>query len=243
MNIKRKDRLGEIISYKDGQTVQIISLHGKYNFTVRFNDGTIIENVQYNTLLCQRIKNRNKKTIFGVGYLGYGEYDTSKNRNAYSVWFKMLKRCYNPSEKEASYKDCFVCDEWHNFQNYAKWFYENYVKDFDVDKDLMFKGNKEYSPNKCCFVPRQINNLLVSKKAHRGKYPLGCCMDGNKLKVVVNIKGKCVNLGRFTDVEMGFEAYKKAKEYNIKQMANKYKHLLNEKCYNTLMSWTISIDD
>lgn len=243
MNIKRQDRLGEVIYYDDGQTVEIISLYGKYNFTVKFNDGTIIENVQYSSLSKQRIKNRNKKTIFGVGYVGYGEYDTSKNRNAYSVWVKMIKRCYNPSQKESSYKDCFVCDEWHNFQNYAKWFYKNYVDGFDVDKDLMFKGNKEYCPEKCCFVPRQINNLLVLKKSKRGKYPLGCCMDGNKLKVVVNINGKSVYLGRFTNVEKGFQEYKKAKEDNIKNMANKYRDFLNEKCYNTLMSWTISIDD
>lgn len=243
MNIKRENRLGEIINYDDGQRVEIIGLYGKYNFTIKFNDGTVIENVQYNSIFEQRIKNRNYPSICGIGYIGFGKYNSSNSKKAYRAWIEMIKRCYNPNNRQTSYKDCSVNKDWHNFQNFALWFNENYVYGFQLDKDLMYKGNKEYSPSKCCFVPIQINTLLVSKKAKRGNYPLGCCMDGNKLKVVVNVDGKCVNLGRFTNIEKGFLAYKKAKEDNIKKMANRYKDVLNEQCYNTLISWEININD
>ena len=45
-----------------------------------------------------------------------------------------------------NYLDVTVCEEWHNFQNFAKWFYENYYEisgeKMRLDKDILIKGNK-----------------------------------------------------------------------------------------------------
>lgn len=53
----------------------------------------------------------------------------------------MLQRCYN--NKQLSYFDCEVCDEWLCFQNFAKWYEENYYE---------IEGEDEYYG----LIPREL---------------------------------------------------------------------------------------
>lgn len=82
----------------------------------------------------------------------------------------MLRRCYDKQfqERQPTYKGCIVCEEWYNFQNFAKWFDENYYEiegeKIALDKDLLKLNNKIYSPSTCCFLPQRINVSLVSSK-------------------------------------------------------------------------------
>lgn len=75
----------------------------------------------------------------------------------------MLRRCYDKEFqlKNKSYQGCTVCEEWHNFQNFAEWFYQNYFDGACLDKDLLCCGNKTYSPDKCCLITRSLNSFLV----------------------------------------------------------------------------------
>jgi hypothetical protein len=245
INIRREDRVGEKFIFEDGRFMEIISLSPNYKVKVKFNDGTIIDGVRHEKFKVGNVKNKNTPFLFGRGYIGFGIYNSQNNIIAYDKWRGIFERCYNlaPNRIKKSYVNCEVHSYWYNFQNFAKWFDENYINGFELDKDILFKGNKFYGPETCCFVPRKINNLFVSKKSQRGNYPLGSCMDGNKIKTVVNIDGKCVNLGRHTDVKEAFNAYKIAKEQNIKNVANKFKNQITPKCYDALMNWTIDIND
>lgn len=58
------------------------------------------------------------------------------------VWRSMLSRCYSKKyqEKEPSYIDCSVCEEWLLFSNFKKWFDENYVDGYALDKRYSYKG-------------------------------------------------------------------------------------------------------
>ena len=79
----------------------------------------------------------------------------------------MLGRCYNEYnlKRRPTYKGCEVCDEWLNFQNFAEWFDNNYYtidnEAVCLDKDILIKGNKTYSPEACVFVPITINSLFT----------------------------------------------------------------------------------
>lgn len=86
----------------------------------------------------------------------------------------MLNRCYNEKcqEKHPSYIECTVCDEWHNFQVFAKWHEENYINGFHLDKDIRIKGNKTYSPSACSFVS-QSDNSKENAKTYEFKNPSG----------------------------------------------------------------------
>ena len=63
------------------------------------------------------IKDKLKPTVYGVGYVGDGDYTTgrgtkSKSHPIYTVWSAMIRRCYHPADQHYKhYKDCTVCDE------------------------------------------------------------------------------------------------------------------------------------
>jgi hypothetical protein len=86
--------------------------------------------------------------------------------------------------KHITYQDVFVCEEWHNFQVFAKWFYENYYKILgeimNLDKDIIKKGNKIYGPEYCAFVPQTINKLLVKTEMISAK-DINCGLDVSAL--------------------------------------------------------------
>lgn len=50
---------------------------------------------------------------------------------------------------------------------------DDYGKPFALDKDILIKGNTRYSPDTCVFVPREINNLILSNRKVRGDLPIG----------------------------------------------------------------------
>lgn len=43
----------------------------------------------------------------------------------------------------------------------------------ELDKDILFKHNKIYSPEKCCFVPSCISCLFTKSDKARGNYLIG----------------------------------------------------------------------
>jgi hypothetical protein len=195
--------------------------------------------------------------VYGVGYFGVGEHRSKINyvkTAEYAAWNKMLERCY--SEKRLStlptYKNCSVCEEWHNFQVFADWYEKEFYtvgsERMDLDKDILVKGNKVYSPETCIYVPQRINVLVVSGHARRGTLPIGVMKTKNKTyKAVMShlTGGKQVrkHLGTFDTPEEAFLAYKTAKEAYIKQVADEYKDKIPKKLYDALYAYTIEITD
>lgn len=93
----------------------------------------------------------------------------------YQTWKHMLERsyCNKYKEKQPTYIDVLVCKEWWLFSNFKQWMEEQPFEGMQLDKDLLVKGNKEYSANACVFVPTRINTLLIDSGSARGDYPLG----------------------------------------------------------------------
>ena len=98
-----------------------------------------------------------KATVYGIGFNSGGEFRPSVGGNhtkPYATWKSMLMRCYSDKYhlKSPSYIGCSVCDEWLDFQVFAKWFSVNYEDGKQLDKDIKIEGNKIYSPDTCLFV-------------------------------------------------------------------------------------------
>ena len=127
------------------------------------NGGIDTEEVVLNMIKTNAI---NEPTVYGVGYWGMPDVDVKDN--TYIRWYNMIGRCYSEQyqKRQARYVDCSVAEEWHNFSNYKKWIEENsYTVDdepMEVDKDILHKGNRVYSPENCIFAPKCINSLFVS---------------------------------------------------------------------------------
>lgn len=126
------------------------------------------------------VRDKLRPSVCGVGYIGDGRFETSykKTQNkAYQTWASMIKRCYSDkvAKNRPTYGDCIVCDEWHNFQAFAEWFYENAPSDcgYHLDKDTLVKGNKVYSPSTCIFIKGPVNSRVARAKSYRFLNPNG----------------------------------------------------------------------
>jgi len=243
--MKKVDRTGENHTTNQGYTIEIIECFNNKNCTIRFDDENIIKNVRYNNIIRGKVKNPYHPSVYGVGYLGVGNYSGKPYFKIHDTWLGMFQRCYSEKyqKRQPTYKECFVSEEWHNFQVFASWFEENYRKNQQLDKDILIKGNKIYSPETCCFVPQEINLLLVSSNSKRGKYPIGVHKLGNRVQAQLTINGKQVYLGLFDSPEEAFQAYKVAKEKHIKEMAEKYRPQLAPQTYQALINYKVEITD
>lgn len=165
-----------------------------------------------------------RKMVLGVGlndanYITHGPNETKCP--FYTKWSSMLQRCYSEKflEQRPTYKGCEVCDDWLTFSNFKSWMEKQDWKNKELDKDILFKGNKVYSPLTCLFVDPKINSALCFKKSKSTGLYVGISKDGEKYKARCNVNGKRVYLGLFDSESKAVAAYKEAKERSIKRMA------------------------
>ncbi len=183
----------------------------------------------------------------GIGYRGSENVDCKSE--SYLKWHDMLVRCYNEKfhERQPQYKGCTVCEEWLNYSNFKVWYDQNKIDGMllDLDKDILFKGNKVYSPETCCFVPHAINTLFLSKKESRGDCPIGVHFDKSKGKyrAEMSFMGEQIKLGTFGTAESAFARYKEYKEDFIQDIAEQHRDEIPDKVYEAMLNWKIEIDD
>jgi len=184
-------------------------------------------------------------TYFKIGYLGIGKYNSSKKfRNCFQIWRSILERCYSDDIKYHTYVDCTVDEKWHNFQNFAEWYFNNHVIDFQLSKNILFKNNKIYSEETCCFVPQQIVLLFNNSKNKKSdECPVGVSINKKKYLAKICIKNKIVNLGTFDTIEKAFNTYKTYKEGYIKLLAFNWEYKITEKVFNALNNYVVEITD
>ena len=250
---KFNDRSGEIRTGNYG-LMKIIEYTTYSNITVKFKTGSIVK-TSYGNFKNGITKDPLFPSIYNVGYFGIGKYKAQingKNTLEYQTWHNMIQRCYDPHcmNRQPTYQNTTVCKSWHNFQNFAEWFHKNYYKISDerieLDKDLIKKGNKIYCPEFCSFVPKSINLLLTKSDKARGKYPIGVIFRKENQKYTSQLsysRNRRVYLGYFSSPLQAFNAYKIAKEKQIKIMTNKFREVLNINVYNFLMQYEVLITD
>lgn len=242
-------RTGESSINNQGCGMTIINYEDTRHCTIKFDDGTVIKGIQYDSFVKGAVKNNNYKSIYGVGCYGYGKY-TSDDK-AYVYWFNMLNRCYNPKylKTRPTYIQCYVCDEWHNYQNFAKWFEENYYEiegeEICLDKDILIKGNKMYAPETCIFVSALINSIFTKGDSVRGECCIGISKNDNgEYRVYVSNYGKAKKgLHTYKNEIDAFKEYKIEKEKYIKEVADRYKGNIPSKLYEALYNYSVEFDD
>ncbi len=256
MEKKRKhnfvDRTGERHINKEGCWGEIIEYVSNRSCTVKFDNGFVAYNRQYGDVTRGRIKNLLFKSVYGVGYEGIGKYKISNggiHTREYARWHGMLTRAYDPlyHARFPTYKDVTVCEEWHCFQNFAEWFEDNYnpeiMEDWALDKDVLCKDCKVYSPSNCDFIPPEINGMLTSSKATRGECLIGVTLVNGRYAARCNVNGITEPFGTYDTELEAFYAYKAAKEAEIKRVANKYRGQITERMYVALMNYEVKVTD
>lgn len=243
--MKRKYNVGDIYVNNQGESFKIINYIDSKHVEIEFLDSHFKKLVSSGNITKKEVKDPYYPSVEGIGYLGVGTYKPTGK--VYKTWHNMIIRCYSNDyhQREPSYKECSVCEEWLNFQNFAKWWHINYLEEGDLDKDLLVKGNKIYSPKYCCVLPKQINIALVKNKYRRGNTLIGVRKrsDCYGYHATIQKYGKSINLGMFATEQEAFDVYKSAKEAYIKELANKFKEILPLNVYNKLLKYEVNETD
>lgn len=246
--------IGEENKNKHGTIMKIIDCNNKSDITIEFQDEhKYTKQTTYNNFLKGVIKNPYDKTIYGVAYTGDGVHKLSLGTNIntieYKTWHNMLGRCFIPKRMRGSYEGITCCKEWLNFQNYAQWYKDNYYEvkgqRMEIDKDILVKGNKIYSPEFCVFIPQRINLLLINRKNYRGKTLLGTTHNesGSFSANAVGSDEKSYHLGTFSTEIKAFNVYKEFRENVFKKVAEEYKGEIPDSVYQALINRKIDITD
>ena len=181
----------------------------------------------------------NKYIVHGIG-INDAEYIVhyrDKDGNIvqcpfYSVWCGFMRRCYSNAFKARcpTYQECSAVDDWHLFSNFKKWMETQDWKGKDLDKDILFIGNKIYSPKTCLFIDEEINTLINYHDNRKRNHPLGVSLHKptGLFRSRCNVNGKCASLGYFKTSEDASNAYKVFKAGHIKKVADKQDPIIKE---------------
>ena len=247
----RSNRIGEEYMSNDGTLIKIIDYNGCYDVLIEFQDEHKYRmRVEYHNLKRGNVKNPYCKLLYGKGYIGVGPYEQTINRKAtreYDMWRKMFDRCY--SGKYPAYNDCKVCEEWWNFQNFAKWYTEHYYEIpgqvMQIDKDWLCVGNRLYCPENCCIAPHIINScLLTHSKISDSKLPSGLNKTASgRIKARCSVYGKRKDLGTFDTIDEAYTVYKSFKIEYVESLGHKFRKFLPTNLYNAVINYKNTFDE
>ena len=232
----------KILKYNDAKNVEIQFLKTGYRKVAE------MKNVRNGV-----VKDPYSPSVYGIGILGtkYPISEVGVKTKEYVLWCHMLTRCYSDDfkKKNQTYEGCKCSENFKSYEYFYEWCNKQIgftVEGFELDKDLLVKGNKVYSESTCVFLPAEINLTLIKSTASRGEHLIGVSWSKKGGAFVARVgknKGKQKRLGSFNTEIEAFNAYKIAKENYLKELAEKWEDKIDPKAYEALMNYTVEIDD
>lgn len=133
------------------------------------------------------------------------------------LWNNIKERCKIngvTQKRSPTYKGAVNLFE--GFQQFTEWNKKQigYNMGYQLDADILKKGNKVYSPSTCVLIPPSLNKFLETSQGRRGNWPQGIWESNGKLICEITVFGENKHLGSFNleDVDLAREIYKKAKD-------------------------------
>jgi len=204
-------RVGEIVPTLLSGNIEILEYINQYKIKVRFMDTGFEDFFLTTSIKSGKVKDKLRRSVRGFGYFGIGPYKGPREEVAYTYWLNMIRRCYDEMGNP-SYHNVSICEEWANYQTFAKWCYDqpNFPsKGWHLDKDWFSIESYEYSPQTCVFVPPDINYFLVG------------------------VKTRVVKKSQKTNAR-----YLQQKKEKARMLAEKYEGVIPSKLYEMLINYT-----
>lgn len=223
---------GSRFSNKHKEWFTVLDYVNCNNVTILFDIDTIPRTVKSKDINRRCLRAKNAITIAGIACLGEGPHEAAdangKPYKPYKLFRHMLDRCYTEAyrKKNMNYADCSVLPVWHNYQNFATWYYEQPGRDiegFQLDKDLT--GSRVYGPEYCYFIPKVINSTLrtVAEKKNIA-LPRGVSLSvGTKLPYVSTYRDSgSTKLEKFSTVAEARDHYVEGTKNKLIKIAESY---------------------
>ena len=252
-DVSYKDCVGNVFKSLNSGDFKVLKYNDSYNVGIQFLKTGYETVARLGDIKNGNVRDPYSPSVHGVGITGT-KYPITVNgiqTKEYDLWKGMLRRCYSDSlkKKNPTYIGCEVSDKFKSYEYFYEWCNRQIGfgnQNWQLDKDLLIKGNKVYSENTCVFIPAEINLVLTKRTASRGEHLIGVYWHKTSKVFVARVnknKRGSEYLGSFkTEIE-AFNAYKKAKENYIKELANKWKGQIDDRAYEALMNYEVSITD
>lgn len=170
--------------------------------------------------------------------LGYTEDGKQVRCPFYTKWKTMIARCYNEKvyslPENQRYKDCTVAQEWLSFMNFRSWMASQDWEGKQIDKDILYPGNKIYGPDTCLLVPQHINSLIIDQD--EGKYGKGVRLNSSGSFTYVKRNGSGKKREWITVKTKG-EAIEGYRKYKLLEIITEAKKLDDEKVKTALINY------
>ena len=252
-DVSYKDCVGKVCKSKSSGDFKVLKYNDAKDVEIQFINTGFEVVVELGSIRKGEVKDSYSPSVYGVGILGT-KYPSKVNgvlTKEYVLWRDMLGRCYsdNSKKKYPTYESCEVSDKFKSYEYFYEWCNKQIGfsnQSWQLDKDLLIKGNKVYSEDSCVFIPQEINKVLVKNTASRGEHLIGVYWHNKRKAFEARVRkntGKSEYLGLFNTELEAFNTYKVAKEAFVKEQANKFKSQIDPRAYEALMNYTVEITD
>ena len=252
-DVSRKDCVGKVCKSKSSGDFKILKYNDSRNVEIQFLNTGYETTVELGSIKKGEVKDLYSPSVYGIGVLGtkYPSTINGVRTKEYGLWADVLRRCYSDDfkKKQPTYKGCKCSENFLHYEYFYEWCQSQVGfgnEGWQLDKDLLVKGNKVYSDDFCVFLPKEINLVLTKSNKTRGEHLIGVCWHKRDKTFVARVsrnKGCSEHLGSFKTELEAFNAYKKAKEVFVKEQANEWKGQIDERAYEALMNYQVNIDD
>ena len=241
--------VGKIYQSNNCGKFKVVEYNSSTSVVVEFLDTEYRTTVQKTSILLGQVRDRLVPSLYGIGIIG----DTPTKENGkftklYTAWKGMLERCYTEKSlsKCPTYLGCSVSDNFKNFTFFKEWAEKQVGSDKDgwnLDKDILVRGNKIYSEDTCCFVPQEVNKIFTNIKNTNSGLVGANKQSSGKYSAAVKHKGKIYYLGSYATEVAAFEVYKETKEKFVREVAREIKDIIDLRVYNALMNYKVQINN
>lgn len=143
----------------------------------------------------------------------------------YLCWYNMLVRQTQEwKDKYPSYDGVFVSEQRKNFSVFRNWVLSQLkgqeLSGYDLDKDILFPGNREYGPEVCLFLPSFLNKVIA--RCGTTEYT-GTRYRGKSFSAQIMSEGKKRHLGTFSTKETAHAAWQEAKVKELSRVLTLYR--------------------
>ena len=151
-DVNYNDCVGMVFKSKSSGDFKIVKYNDNRNVEVQFLKTGYEATVELVQVKRGNVKDPYVPSICGVGVLGtkYPSSVNGRTTKEYELWQSMLKRCYSDGfkKKYSTYEGCKVSNNFKIYEYFYEWCNKQVGfsnKDWQLDKDLLAKGNKIYS--------------------------------------------------------------------------------------------------
>ena len=249
-NKREKYQIGTIFKTNFNGDCEIVNFRSVNEIDVKFKDGTVVT-TQSSNLKKGVVKNPNTPKIFGVATNDLENYTHTK---LFKIWHSMIRRCYSDvyHKNRPAYDDVTVQESWLKLSNFKKDIenlpFSDYCEkhDYEFDKDILSDGSRMYKLETISFVPKEINSAFI-KDVRFGKYKgwyintqgsfapsTTGVMDGYRKKLGFKTA--------YRTPEEALAVYKTCKKLQLRDLAEKYKGMIDVRVYNKLINYDFELE-